>query len=302
MKKIIGIFIVMMFIGTAVLSATSSINVFNSSLFGEVKDQYVEWDAEVDQIIDFDWQEFVPTMVRHTRIEVKIVQWYGGSDDLKLSIERPLGTILRYKELSVNDIPGYCDWVSFDIQDIDLVPGQSYYIKLTAPLGSEYGWGSSPRDPYPQGDSSKGSGTGWDWCFRTYCIENNPPEKPSTPSGETNGKAGTSYSYSSDTTDIDGDQIYYLFDWGDGTNSGWKGPYNSGDSITESHIWDAQGTYAVKVKAKDTSDVESVWSDPLSASMPKNKAIQNPLIQLLENLLQNHPHMFPLLRQILDLK
>jgi len=263
-------------ITTAVLPATSSINVFNSSLHGEVKDQYVEWDAEVDPIIDFDWQEFVPTMVRHTRIEVKIVQWYGGSEDLKLSIERPLGTILRYKELPVNDIPGYCDWVSFDIQDIDLVPGQNYYIKLTAPLGSEYGWGSSPRDPYPQGDSSKGSGTGWDWCFRTYCMENSPPNKPNMPTGTNSGKAGTSYTYSTSTDDPDGDQVWYKWDWGNEV-SNWDGPYTSGDPVTTSHTWPNQGSYAVKVKAKDTSDVESVWSDPLSVSMPKSKttATQN---------------------------
>ena len=304
--KIIGIFIVTLLIVTVVLPATSSINVFNSSLPGEVKDQYVEWDAEVDPIFDFDWQEFVPTMVRHTRIEVKIVQWYGGSDDLKLSIERPLGTILRYKELPVNDIPGYCDWVSFDIQDIDLVPGQSYYIKLTAPLGSEYGWGSSPRDPYPQGDSSKGSGTGWDWCFRTYCMENSPPNKPSIPTGTNSGKAGNSYTYSTSTTDPESDQIYYLFDWDDGETSGWLGPYNSGQVASSSHVWSAQGSYQIRVKAKDdpngdgdlSDGVESIWSDPLPITMPKNKHYINPLII---RLLDNHQHMFPLLRQLLGL-
>jgi hypothetical protein len=99
---------------------------------------------------------------------------------------------------------------------------------------------------------------------------NNPPDKPSTPSGTSNGKAGTSYTYSSNSHDIDGDQLYYLFDWGDGNDSGWKGPYNSGDIISESHIWDIQGTYPIKVKAKDLYDEESVWSDSLSVSMPKS--------------------------------
>jgi PKD domain-containing protein len=100
--------------------------------------------------------------------------------------------------------------------------------------------------------------------------ENQPPNKPSTPSGPTSGKAGTSYTYSTLTTDPEGDQMYYKWDWGDEV-SDWDGPYNSGDLVTQSHIWSNQGTYAVKVKAKDTSDVESVWSDPLPISMPKNK-------------------------------
>ncbi|MCK5031350.1 MAG: PKD domain-containing protein, partial [Thermoplasmatales archaeon] len=99
---------------------------------------------------------------------------------------------------------------------------------------------------------------------------NTQPNKPETPDGPTSGKTGTSYSYSSSTTDPDGDQVWYKWDWGDEV-SNWDGPYNSGDLVTQSHIWSNQGTYAVKVKAKDTSDVESVWSDPLPISMPKNK-------------------------------
>jgi len=102
--------------------------------------------------------------------------------------------------------------------------------------------------------------------------ENNPPDKPSKPSGEISGKTGEYYTYSSNSHDIDGDQIYYWFDWGDGTDTGWKGPYDSGDMITESHMWDIQGTYPIKVKAKDNYDEESAWSDSLSISMPKNKS------------------------------
>ena len=90
--------------------------------------------------------------------------------------------------------------------------------------------------------------------------------------------------------------MYYKWDWGDEV-SNWDGPYNSGDLVTKSHIWSNKGTYAVKVKAKDTSDVESVWSDPLQISMPKNKAINTPFL----NFLEQHPHMFPLLRQLLKL-
>lgn len=113
-----------------------------------------------------------------------------------------------------------------------------------------------------------GAESGWSTVLTVTISANTAPDKPERPSGTTSGRAGTSYTYTSSATDPDGDQVYLLFDWADGTNSGWLGPYNSGDTVSASHIWSAQGSYAVKVKAKDTSDVESIWSDPLAVSMP----------------------------------
>ncbi len=128
-------------------------------------------------------------------------------------------------------------------------------------------------------------------------IDNNPPEKPDAPTGATFCKIGTSYSYSASTTDSDGDQIYYIFDWDDGTNSEWTGPYNTEQTISMSHIWDVKGTYQIKVKAKDEHGEESEWSDPLPIAMPKNKVINTPFFRLLDS----HSHMFPLLKHLLEL-
>ena len=125
-------------------------------------------------------------------------------------------------------------------------------------------------------------------------IDNLPPVKPSMPSGPISGKAGTFYSYSSSTTDPDGDQVWYKWDWGDET-SGWDGPYDSDDTVTASHIWDEKGDYIIKVKAKDVHGEESPWSDPLPITMPKNKAI-NPFILFFERLIER----FPILEQILQ--
>ena len=123
---------------------------------------------------------------------------------------------------------------------------------------------------------------------------NNPPNKPTTPSGEASGKVNVSYTYGSSTTDSDGDQIYYLFDWGDGTDSGWVGAYDSGDVCQESHIWTTKGSYSIKVKAKDSSGAESVWSDPLPITMPYS--YNKPTLQFLELLLQRFPDAFSILR------
>jgi len=111
------------------------------------------------------------------------------------------------------------------------------------------------------------------------------------------GKTGKSYTYSAHTIDPDGDQVFYWFDWDDGTTSGWKGPYNSGQTESVSHVWNAKGTYQVKVKSKDINGVESVWSNPLPISMPNYKAMDLLFLRFLER----HPHIFPILRRILEI-
>jgi hypothetical protein len=64
------------------------------------------------------------------------------------------------------------------------------------------------------------------------------------------------------------------------------------------HLWN-KGNYEIKVKAKDSHDAESEWSDPLSISMPKNKAIN--INSLFLRFLENYPNLFLILRHILKL-
>ena len=127
--------------------------------------------------------------------------------------------------------------------------------------------------------------------------ESDPPAKPSKPNGPPNGQTGYEYIYTSSTTDPDGDEISYMFDWDDGTTSGWVGPYNSGQTASAKKTWTSQGTYQVRVVARDEHGKLSPWSDPLTVTMPRSKVIYNPFL----NFLQNHPNMFPILRQLLGL-
>jgi len=73
-----------------------------------------------------------------------------------------------------------------------------------------------------------------------------------------------------------------LFDWGDDTNSGWLGPCDSGDEVSTSHTWDSTGSFEIKVKAKDTNDIQSEWSDPLSISMPKSSSFLSQVYDFIE--------------------
>ena len=108
---------------------------------------------------------------------------------------------------------------------------------------------------------------------KVYCFEenpsDNPPLTPNKPSGPQNVKVNEVHTYTACTTDPDGDDIYYKFDWGDGTTSGWLGPYKSGEEIQVNHSWNKRGTYKVKVKAKDIYGAESDWSDPLTVTVVK---------------------------------
>ena len=109
---------------------------------------------------------------------------------------------------------------------------------------------------------------------------NNPPNTPSI-SGTNSGKAGETYTYTISGTDPDNDMISYFVDWGDGSDSGWQGPYDSGTSIELSHSWTEQGSYIIKAKAMDSEGSESNWATR-SVSMPKNHHIQFPFLEWLQ--------------------
>ena len=106
-----------------------------------------------------------------------------------------------------------------------------------------------------------------------------PPNTPDIPNGPQTGKIKENYDYSTSTIDSEGDDIFYLFNWGDETYSEWLGPYSSGEEIKEEHQWLEPGDYQIQVKAKDEHGTESEWSDQLILNIPKNKNIQFPFLE-----------------------
>jgi hypothetical protein len=113
-----------------------------------------------------------------------------------------------------------------------------------------------------------------------YNVENNPPNKPLRPSGIFIGRTDKEYNLKTSSTDIDGDAIYYRWDFGDGTYSDWVGPYNSQEEIIISHAWSRIGKYSIKVKARDEHREESEWSFKSTVRIPF-KSI-NPFNKLLD--------------------
>jgi len=91
----------------------------------------------------------------------------------------------------------------------------------------------------------------------------NPPETPIQPDGPTEGLTYSEYSFSTSTTDPESDRIYYKWDWGDEIGN-WDGPFDSGETVEASHYWIEEGTYEIRVKARDSNgSIDSSWSNPL---------------------------------------
>ncbi len=98
---------------------------------------------------------------------------------------------------------------------------------------------------------------------------NNPPTQP-TINGPETGIVDVSYDFTFVSTDLDGDEVYYYVDWGDGTSDDWFGPYASGAVVTVSHSWSSEDTYSILAKVKDENDAESSWSDPFEIMIQEN--------------------------------
>jgi Peptidase family C25/Propeptide_C25 len=146
-------------------------------------------------------------------------------------------------------------------------------------FGKGHAWAKDSMAPTINWDASSGTWRGVIECcllfgdpaqmFKTPHPSQSPTQ-PATPAGSTLVIWNQEYNYISSATDPENDQVYYLFDWADGSNSGWLGPYSSGQTVTGSHIWTVLGTYDVKVRAKDVWGAASIWSEPLSVTVTDN--------------------------------
>lgn len=92
---------------------------------------------------------------------------------------------------------------------------------------------------------------------------------PGAPDGPSNGYTVTLYSYSTGGSSTNyGDEVQYLLDWGDGTDSGWLAV----GTATTSKMWTQPGTYLVRAKARcaQHTGVESDWSGSLSVAIVRD--------------------------------
>jgi len=127
--------------------------------------------------------------------------------------------------------------------------------------------------------------------------ENHPPYPPII-TGPINGKIWVWYDYNFSLSDPDGDSLSLRVDWGIGGPGKLHGPFDSGAIVTLNYSWRRRGNYTIRAQAIDTYGAESEWGT-LEVTMPKNQQTHNTWFL---QFLQNHPRMFPILRQLLGLE
>jgi hypothetical protein len=135
----------------------------------------------------------------------------------------------------------------------------------------------------------------WSYPYTITIFENDQPGTPII-DGPSSGKVGTEYDYTFTAIDSDGNQIKYIIDWGD-NNTDTTDFYDSGVTVTVPHTWSEKGIYTIKAKAVDEYDAESDWGT-LEVNMPLGKISA---ITVFYQFLQQHQHMFLMIRYILGL-
>jgi hypothetical protein len=106
---------------------------------------------------------------------------------------------------------------------------------------------------------------------------NEGPSRPSTPSGPSRVAGGTTVTFTSSSTDPEGDDIRYRWEW-TGGSSGWSNCHSSGSTVSKSITFpevDEQTNVKVKVQARDFPPegydaVTSDWSQYKELILPYN--------------------------------
>jgi len=145
---------------------------------------------------------------------------------------------------------------------VDNGPGDRYWIMLNS-------WGTTAgrsaglfRVNMDMNYDCTYPGPGYAFYWMTldmvYAGPNNAPQTPTTPTGPNQGYVSRSQSYSTTSSDIDGDPIRFTFNWGDGKTT--TTALTTTGKGTASHIWKTKGTYSVTAVAADSNGASSASS------------------------------------------
>jgi len=125
----------------------------------------------------------------------------------------------------------------------------------------------------------------------TICIETKTDKPIIKSSDEEDG----SYTFTANAAnDLSWNEVYYLFDWGDGTYSEIYGPYDSDESVEATYSWSKSGTYKIRVKSllinsKGETIEETGWSESVSITKARsrNYLSYHPMLEKLFTMFSN---------------
>jgi hypothetical protein len=223
-----------------------------------------------------------------------VVKRYNPGD-FRLSIRENLdGSDLTSINLSSDDIAEDLSWKVFNIPDIMVIPGQTYYIVCTTfdvASYDAYYWYYGINDEYEDGEAwiktsswKELSISGFpdpDFGFKTFGLDTEIPNI--LIDGPNDGKIRTELKFTLESIDPDDEYIFFFVDWGDG-NVEYTKLYPSGSKIEISHTWNEVNTFLVKAKAIDINGAESDW-ETLEVYIPRQKIFPRSYVSsLLDNL------------------
>ena len=220
-----------------------------------------------------NWVEKINTSIGST-LRFRLELTYYGNDDLEnIRFYDELPCILEYADNLASNVENITDYVEVSNNSkqiwwnltciTTLHDGETIYIEFDANVIGTTGSccdceyvinyanviaGCTPETEFFMEDEVKITSTA-----------NCPPTIPGI-RGPTTGTTDEELTFYFVSTDPDGDQVYYMVKWGDGTNSGWLGPFDSGDEQSITHVYTSPGTYKITAIAKDTKGATSGWT------------------------------------------
>ena len=90
---------------------------------------------------------------------------------------------------------------------------------------------------------------------------NTAPVIPDMPAGPVKGITEAQYPLHMTSTDVDDQELWYMFDLTNMVFSDWIGPFASGEEGTFNYAWETTGVHYYRVKVKDSYQAESDWSE-----------------------------------------
>ena len=232
---------------------------------------YIRRDSNIEQVSYFE----IRGLEQLGDVDVKIGlsktktndedSWYANTDDQKWA--KVMSNEFSFKISTYNRL---------DSWDVSL--GSSYYImvKIYGSTSNHLRFDTCSDSSYYSTTCSAHKLDGTTWINQnqdlkmevkgmvSYNYYVNTPTKPTCSSNS--GNVASTYTFKTKTS-TNGDDLEYLWDFDDETTQGWRGPYDSGEEISQTHAWTQAGDFDVRVKARIGGTQESSWSPVLVFSV-----------------------------------
>jgi outer membrane protein assembly factor BamB len=132
-----------------------------------------------------------------------------------------------------------------------------------------------------QAKDKPGSTSDWSAVHSLVIISTRAPNTPGAPTGPSSASKDSLCTFTTITTDPDGDGVSYRFDWGNGDSSAWTDWVPSGQPGAIHHAFGRAGTPNVRAQARDVNEALSAWSNPHQVTIPNPYPPTTPYLESL---------------------